>query len=82
MTRTFLIAAATAGVLGAQAMAQDAPQIEDTDGNGTWSLGELQVAYPALTEETFTTIDANADGGVDPAELSAAIADGAVSVGK
>lgn len=75
MTRMFLIAAATLGLAGTQLMAQTLPEIADTDGNGLWSLTELQVAYPTLTEEVFTKINVNTDGGVDTAELTAALAD-------
>ncbi|MEZ5913602.1 MAG: EF-hand domain-containing protein [Paracoccaceae bacterium] len=63
-------------LLGAPALAQDAPAVEDTDGDGSYSLAELQVAYPDLTEEGYASIDANADGVVDEAELAAAVADG------
>jgi hypothetical protein len=45
----------------------------DADGNGMLSLTELQSAYPDLTQDGFTAIDANADGSVDEAELTAAI---------
>ncbi len=82
MTRHTLISASFGTLLGlaaAQAMAQDLPAIADTDGNGLWSLTELQVTYPDLAQEAFVSIDANADGGVDVAELTAAIADGAVT---
>lgn len=75
MNRMILLTAVTLGLVGAQAMAQDLPEIVDADGNGLWSLEELQTVYPTLTEETFLTIDANADGGVDVAELTAAMAD-------
>lgn len=46
--------------------------VTDTDGNGTYSMEELQAAYPDLTAEVFTSIDANADGAVDADELAAA----------
>ncbi|MGB3314460.1 MAG: EF-hand domain-containing protein [Albidovulum sp.] len=45
----------------------------DADGSGALSLEELQVAYPSATEDTFVTIDTNADGAVDEAELTAAV---------
>ena len=32
----------------------------------------MQAAFPDLTEETFTAIDANGDGMIDPDELKAA----------
>lgn len=66
------------GLSAAQVMAQDLPAIADADGNGLWSLAELQVTYPSLTEETFGSVDANDDEQIDTAELSAAIADGAM----
>ncbi|WP_323781512.1 EF-hand domain-containing protein [Leisingera sp.] len=44
----------------------------DADGNGSYSLEELQAAFPDLTAETFATIDANADGEADLAEVKAA----------
>jgi hypothetical protein len=81
MNRHTLISASFGTLLGlaaSQAIAQETPTIADTDGNGLWSLAELQVAYPDLTQETFVSIDANADAGVDLAELTAALADGAV----
>lgn len=68
------------GVTGSAAWAQTLPEIADADGNGLWSLSELQVKLPDLTEEAFKSIDANADGGVDQAELTAAVSDGAVTL--
>lgn len=53
------------------ALAQGVAEM-DADGSGALSLEELQVAYPNATEDTFMTIDANADGAVDDAELTAA----------
>ena len=50
----------------------------DTDGDGMMSFAELVVAYPDLTEETFTAIDADADGSVSEAEMSAAIEAGVI----
>jgi hypothetical protein len=78
MKRISLLLATVVGLGAVAAYAQDAaaPTIEDTDGNGTWSVDELRVAYPDLTDEGFVSIDANADGAVDQAELAAALADG------
>lgn len=64
------------GLSTAPAIAQDLPEIADTDSNGIWSLTELQTAYPDLTEEVFLTLDANKDGGLDETELTTAIAAG------
>ena len=76
MKRTSFVLASILGLAAIPAFAQDAAAPADTDGNGTWSLAELQVSYPDLTEEGFTSIDANTDGAVDQAELAAAMADG------
>ncbi|MDH3264513.1 MAG: EF-hand domain-containing protein [Paracoccaceae bacterium] len=63
-----ILAIAALGFAGA-AVAQD---VEDTNGDGVYSMDELMVAYPDLTEEVFVTIDANGDGAVDADELAAA----------
>jgi hypothetical protein len=78
MKRISILFAAVLGLGAVPVFAQDAaaPDIADTDGNGTWSVDELRVAYPDLTDEGFVSIDANADGAVDQAELAAALADG------
>ncbi|MFN7222608.1 MAG: EF-hand domain-containing protein [Paracoccaceae bacterium] len=63
------------------AMAQTAlPDISDTDASGAWSLTELQAVWPELTEGEFAAVDANADGSVDIAELTAAIEAGTLTV--
>ncbi len=75
MKRITLLATVAAFV-AVPALAQTLPEIADTDGNGTWNLAELQVAWPDLAEDGFASIDANKDGGVDTTELTAALADG------
>lgn len=83
MKRISIMLTTVLGLAAIPAFAQDAaaPEIADTDGNGTWSMDELLVAYPDMTAESFTAIDANADGAVDQAELAAALADGALPAG-
>lgn len=76
MTRFRTAVAAIAALASVPAWAQDNRAVEDTDGNGSYSLAELQVAYPDLGEDGFASMDANGDGVVDAAELAAAIADG------
>ncbi len=66
-----MTAAMAAALLIGAAGAVSAAEI-DTDGDGVYSLAEMQAAFPDLTEETFTAIDANGDGMVDPDELKAA----------
>lgn len=78
MTRfaIFLANMALAGAAFAQTIVPDVP---DTDGDGTWSLVELQAVWPELTEETLTAIDTGADGSVDTAELQAALDGGVIA---
>ena len=79
MKRIALILAPFA--LATVAVAQTAlPEVADTDGNGTWSLVELQAVWTDLTEDGFTAIDTNADGAVDTAELQAAVDGGVITV--
>ncbi len=66
----FAIPALLVGVSLSPVMAQE---VADADGNGTYSLEELMVAYPSLTAEVYATIDSNTDGAVDATELQAAV---------
>lgn len=50
----------------------------DTDGDGVASFTELLAVYPTLTEEGFSAIDANGDGVVDEAEMTAAVEGGLI----
>jgi len=77
MTRITTSLAFATALLAAPAIAQvAASDIADVDGNGLWSMEELQAAYPDLTEETFAQIDTSGDGQVDMAEYDAAVAAG------
>lgn len=67
-------------VFASAAMAQATlPEVADTDGNGTWSLVELQAVWTDLTEDGFTAIDTSADGAVDATELQAALDNGVIT---
>lgn len=80
MRRLAIIAAAGSfAAFGSSALAQDADPAIDTDGDGTYSMEELQAAHADLTEETFNEIDTNADGSVDPAEYQAALDAGTIT---
>lgn len=68
--KKIVLALATLGFTG-PALAQDMT-VEDANGDGVYSMEELQAAYPDLTEDQFKLIDANADGSVDADELAAA----------
>lgn len=78
MKNIALTLATLIGLSTVPALAQDLPEIADTDSNGIWSLTEMQTAYPDLTEEVFLSLDANKDGGIDMAELTTAVAAGAL----
>jgi hypothetical protein len=69
----YILILATLALAGV-AMAQSAP--EDSDGDGVYSMEEMQATYPNLTDEAFAEIDANEDGAVDADELAAALAAG------
>jgi hypothetical protein len=75
-----LMLAVLAGVGAATAVAAET-MVEDTDGDGVYSMAELLVVYPALTDERFGEIDANADGAVDTDELTAALEAGLLAAG-
>ncbi|MCB4457458.1 EF-hand domain-containing protein [Leisingera sp. McT4-56] len=68
----FALTAAFAALAASPLAAMDTITEADTDGNGTYSLEELQAVFPDLTEETFATIDADADGEADLTEVKAA----------
>ncbi len=77
---TMIAAASTMATFGFSAMAQEADPAIDTDGDGMYSMEELQAVHTDLTEETFTSIDTNADGSVDPEEYQAAQEAGTISM--
>ena len=70
MKKIVLTLGVVSALAAAQAFADTA--IEDTDGNGTYSMEELTAAFPDLTAEAFGEADANGDGQVDADELQAA----------
>ncbi|MBM2320909.1 MULTISPECIES: hypothetical protein [Marivita] len=60
------VVALTAGLAHAQVA------VEDTDSNGSYSMEELMVSYPDLTEDVFAAVDVDGDGAVSADELAAA----------
>ena len=44
----------------------------DANGDGYVTLDEVQSVYPEITAESFSAMDANADGALDEAEMAAA----------
>jgi opacity protein-like surface antigen len=71
MKKIALALAATLATAGA-ALAQ-APEVKDADGNGTFSLTEVQAAYPSATEEAFKAADTDASGELSADELAKAV---------
>jgi hypothetical protein len=74
MRPTFLAIALLA--ISGPALAQ---VVADMDGDGRYSLAELQVVYPGVTAADLAVIDANGDGAVDADELAAAEVVGTLS---
>ncbi len=74
-----LVLALTVSALAATAaVAEDAaPVVADADGNGTFSLAEVQATYAKVTEEAFKAADADASGELSADELKAAVDSGA-----
>ena len=75
------IIALTLTTFGFVAAATAQTMVEDSDGDGMYSIDELRVAFPELTDETFVTIDTDADGMVSTDELAAAEEAGLVAAG-
>ncbi len=74
MKKFLLTAAALSTFAVAPAFAND---VVDTDGNGTFSLAEVQAVYASVTEEAFKAADTDASGELSADELKAAIESGA-----
>lgn len=53
------------------AMAQDAAI--DIDGDGMYSIAELQAVMPEMTEEEFVILDVTGDGLLDADEFAVAV---------
>lgn len=45
----------------------------DADGDGMYSLPEVQAALPDMTMDGFTVLDANGDGLLDAEEIAIAV---------
>ena len=74
----FALVLAASALTTTAVLAQDAaPEVVDTDGNGTFSLAEVQAVYAAVTEDTFKAADTDASGELSAEELAAAVEAGA-----
>ncbi|WP_255449565.1 hypothetical protein [Shimia ponticola] len=67
-----LTALAAAIGLTATAYAMTMDETVDANGDGVYSLEELQAVLPDLTEDTFIVVDTNEDGLIDEAEFAVA----------
>lgn len=76
MKNTVLVLGVALSLAAFQARAEMA--IEDTDGNGSYSMEEMQAAVADLSAETFAEIDADANGEVSADELAAAVEAGVI----
>ncbi|MHC0053009.1 EF-hand domain-containing protein [Actibacterium sp. D379-3] len=75
MTRITMMALASGLALTGAVFAQDTAKI-DANEDGMFSMEELLVAYPTLTEETYLTMDSDADGLINDEEFATAIGQG------
>lgn len=73
-TKLTTLTLAIIGVFGGVAHAQDAalPVVTDTDGNGSYSLSEVQAIYPELSGEAFVELDTDGSGELSADELKLA----------
>lgn len=74
----FVLATATILAFGATA-AQAQTVVADTNGDGVYSIEELQVAYPDLTADAFAEMDVDGSGQIDADELQAAREQGLIA---
>jgi len=74
------IATLTAAAFGASLLAAPVLAQSEMDANadGMYSMEEMMASFPDMTEETFTTADANGDGQLDSEELAQAQANGLI----
>ena len=74
----FVLATATILAFGATA-AQAQTAVADANGDGVYSIEELQVAYPDLTADVFAEMDVDGSGQIDADELQAAREQGLIA---
>ncbi len=78
MTRWKIIFATLFMGLGATAVMAE---VQDANGDGVYSMDELKVTYPDLTEDVFGQLDQNGDGALDAEELAVAEEAGILKAG-
>lgn len=75
------LATAFALLVGGASLAMGQAESIDTDGDGMVSFVELLTVMPALTEEEFLALDADADGLLNVDEIGAAEEAGLIPAG-
>ncbi|WP_224814577.1 hypothetical protein [Hasllibacter sp. MH4015] len=75
------LATAFAVLVGGASLAMGQAESVDGDGDGMVSFAELLVLMPALTEEEFQALDADADGLLSADEIGAAQEAGLIPAG-
>jgi hypothetical protein len=63
--------------LGA-AQAQAQAMVVDSDDSGGYSIAEISVAFPTITDENFRAADTNHNGEISMEELAAAVESGKI----
>ncbi len=77
MNRLVLVTATILAFGAAAAQAQTV--VADANGDGVYSIEELQVAYPDLTADVFAEMDVDGSGQIDADELQAAREQGLIA---
>ncbi len=73
MTKITTLAALIAmGIAGTAIAMSDNAKAVDVNGDGILTIDELQAVFPEVTTDSFSTLDLNADGALDDAEITAA----------
>lgn len=70
--KTFALAMCATTFAAAPLLAETV--VQDTDGNGSFSMAELLVIYPDLTEEAYVAMDTDESGELSVEELETAMA--------
>lgn len=68
-----------AAVMAVSAVQASAATVEDTDGNGSYSMDEMLAAYPELTAGDFAEMDSDESGDISEDELTAAMETGVLA---
>ncbi|MEL7258046.1 MAG: EF-hand domain-containing protein [Pseudomonadota bacterium] len=68
-----------AAIVAVSAVQASAATVEDVDENGTYSMEEMLVSFPELSEVQFAEIDTDDSGEISEEELASAMEKGVIS---